>query len=139
MALKIGDLAKATGTKANTIRFYEEIGLLPAPARTGGNYRVYDASHLRRLAFIRRCRDIGLGIDQVRELLDLADQRDRSCGSVEAIARSHRAAIGQKIVDLQAVDRELGRMIDRCGHGTVAECGILEALAPSTDSTGARE
>lgn len=130
MALKIGDLAKATGTKANTIRFYEEIGLLPAPARTQGNYRAYDASHLRRLTFVRRCRDIGLGLDQVRELLDLADHKDKSCASVETIARTHRTAIERKIADLQALDRELKRMIDQCGHGTVAECGILEALAP---------
>lgn len=128
--LKIGDLARATATKPNTIRFYEEIGLLPAPARTEGNYRAYDISHLRRLAFIRRCRDIGLAIEQVRELLDLADHKDQSCASVEEIARTHRVAIEREIADLQTLDRELERMIDRCGHGTVAECGILDALAP---------
>jgi Cu(I)-responsive transcriptional regulator len=137
MALKIGDLAKATGTKPNTIRFYEEIGLLSAPGRTEGNYRAYTREHLRRLAFVRRSRDIGLGLDQVRELLDLADHKDRSCASVEAIARAHRAAIERKIAGLQALDRELERMIDRCGHGTVAECGILEALAPRTTGPGA--
>lgn len=130
MALKIGDLAKATGTKANTIRFYEEIGLLPVATRTEGNYRTYEASQLRRLTFIRRCRDIGFGIDQVRELLDLADHKERSCASVEAIARTHRAAIKQKIADLHALDQELAAMIDRCGYGTIGECGILEALAP---------
>lgn len=130
MALKIGDLAKATGTKPNTIRFYEEIGLLPAPGRTEGNYRAYTREHLRRLTFVRRCRDIGLGIDQVRELLGLADHKEKSCAAIEAIARTHRAAIERKIADLQALDRELEAMIDRCGHGTVGECGILEALAP---------
>lgn len=131
MTLKIGDLARATGIKANTIRFYEEIGLLPTPARTAGNYRAYDASALRRLTFIRRCRDLGIGIEQLRELLDLSNQKDQSCAAVEAIARTHRRFIEHKIAGLQALDRELAAMIDRCGHGTVARCGILEALAPS--------
>lgn len=129
--MKIGDLARSTGTKVQTIRYYEEIGLLPKPARTGGNYRTYDASHLRRLSFIRRSRDLGFGLYHIRELLSLADHSDRSCGAVEAIAREHRAAIERKIADLSALDRELGNIIARCGHGTVAECGILEALAPA--------
>ena len=131
MALKIGDLAKATGTKVQTIRYYEEIGLLPAPGRTAGTYRAYDEAHLNRLAFVRRGRELGLGLDQVRDLLSLADQKDRSCATVEAIARAHRAAIERKIADLQALDWVLGRMIDCCGHGTVADCGILEALGPA--------
>ena len=130
MGLKIGDLAKATGTKVQTIRYYEEVGLLPAPARTEGNYRAYDEAHLRRLGFVRRCRELGLGLERIRELLSLADNKDESCGAVEAIAREHRAVIERKIADLQALDRELEAMIDRRGHGTVAECGILEALEP---------
>jgi len=131
VALKIGDLAKATGTKVQTIRYYEEIGLLPASARTEGNYRTYDAGTLRRLSFIRRSRDLGFSLDQVRELLALADHNDWSCTAVETIALEHRAAIERKIADLSALDGELERIIERCGHGTVAECGILEALSPA--------
>lgn len=130
MALKIGDLANATGTKVQTIRYYEEIGLLPPPARTEGNYRAYDTSTLRRLSFIRRSRDLGFGLDHIRELLSLADHKDWSCGAVETIAREHRTAVERKITDLAALDRELARIIERCGQGTVAECGILEALSP---------
>jgi Cu(I)-responsive transcriptional regulator len=128
--LKIGDLANATGTKVQTIRYYEEIGLLPPSARTEGNYRIYDGGALRRLSFIRRSRDLGFSLDQVRELLGLADHSDRSCAAVETIAREHRKAIERKIADLTALDGELTHIIERCGHGTVAECGILEALSP---------
>src|SRR3546814_11032381 len=77
--LSIGDLAKATNTKVVTIRYYEKIGLLPAPDRTAGNYRSYSATHLGRLSFIRRARDLGFSIEQVRDLLGLSDQRDRPC------------------------------------------------------------
>ena len=131
MALKIGDLAKATGTKVQTIRYYEEIGLLPEPMRNEGNYRTYNDGTLRRLSFIRRSRALGFSLDQVRELLGLADHSDWSCAAVETIAREHRTAIERKIADLSALDYELARIIEKCGHGTVAECGILEALSPS--------
>jgi len=129
--LTIGDLAKATDTKVETVRYYERIGLLPAPARTGGNYRSYAAEHLGRLSFIRRARDLGFSLDQVRELLDLADQRDRSCEAVDAIARQHLAEVERKIADLAALRRELSEVIGQCRHGTVAECRIIEALAPA--------
>jgi Cu(I)-responsive transcriptional regulator len=129
--LTIGDLAKATGTKVETIRYYERIGLLPAPARTAGNYRAYAAGHLGRLSFIRRARDLGFSLDQVRELLALADQRQRSCEAVDAIAREHLAEVERKIADLAALRRELSDIIGRCRQGTVAECRIIEALAPA--------
>ncbi len=87
----IGDLAKSTATKVETIRYYERIGLLPAPERTAGNYRSYSAAHLGRLSFIRRARDLGFSIEQVRDLLGLSDQRARSCEAVDAIAREHLA------------------------------------------------
>ena len=81
--LKIGDLARATGTKVVTIRYYEKIGLLAAPDRTAGNYRSYDAAALERLRFIRRCRDLGFSLDQIRELLDLSSDVARSCADVD--------------------------------------------------------
>jgi Cu(I)-responsive transcriptional regulator len=130
--LSIGNLAKATGTKVETIRYYERIGLLPAPGRTEGNYRSYDEGHLGRLSFIRRARDLGFPLDQVRDLLGLADQRDRSCEAVDVIARQHLAEVERKIADLTALRNELADVIGRCRHGTVAECRIIETLAPAS-------
>ncbi|RZL70407.1 MAG: MerR family transcriptional regulator [Sphingomonas sp.] len=129
--LTIGKLAGATGTKVETIRYYEQIGLLPAPARSAANYRTYEAAHLRRLSFIRRARDLGFSIDQVRELMGLADRRDQSCIAVDVIANQHRDAITQKIADLTALAAELDVLIDSCSRNTVADCRIIEALAPS--------
>ena len=129
--LTIGELGRRTGTKVETIRYYERVGLLPVPARTSGNYRAYSAEHLNRLSFIRRSRELGFSLDQGRALVDLADKRDQSCEAVDVIAREHRAEVDRKIADLRALRRELGSMIDQCGRRTVAECRILEALSPS--------
>jgi DNA-binding transcriptional MerR regulator len=128
--LTIGKLGSATGTKVETIRYYEQIGLLPAPARSAGNYRTYEGEHLRRLSFIRRARDLGFSIDQVRELMELADRRDQSCTAVDAIANQHRDVITRKIADLTALAGELDALIDSCSRNTVADCRIIEALAP---------
>ena len=129
--LTIGKLASATGTKVETIRYYEQIGLLAAPARSAGNYRTYEGEHLRRLSFIRRARDLGFSIDQVRELMELADRRDQSCIAVDVIANQHRDAITRKIADLMALAGELDMLIDSCSRNTVADCRIIEALAPA--------
>lgn len=129
----IGDLARATDTKVETIRYYERIGLLPAPARTAGNYRSFRVKHLNRLSFIRRARDLGFSLAQVRALLGLSDQRDRSCTDVDAIAREHLAEVRRKIADLTALRRELDSIISQCGHGTVADCRIIEALLPPSN------
>lgn len=126
----IGDLAKATGTKVETIRYYERIGLLPEPGRTSGNYRSYNPKHLGRLSFLRRARDLGFSLEQVRALLGLSDQRRRSCEAVDRIAREHLAEVDRKIADLTALRRELHSVISQCGHGTVEECRIIEALSP---------
>lgn len=128
--LSIGELAKRTLTKVETIRYYERIGLLPEPARTEGNYRSYNDVQLGRLSFIRRARNLGFSLDQVRELLDLADQRERSCDAVDMIAGQHLVEIERKIADLTALRDELSDMIGRCGRGTVADCRIIETLAP---------
>lgn len=130
MALTIGDLGKATNTKVETIRYYERIGLLAKPDRTGGNYRAYGQDALAWLSFIRRARDLGFSLDQVRELLTLASQDQRDCGSVDAIANSHLAEIDRKLADLAALRRELSAVIASCNGGKIAECRILESLAP---------
>ena len=128
--LTIGKLAEATGTKVETIRWYEKVGLIAPPARTGGNYRAYSPDDLARLSFIRRARALGFSLDQVRALLDLAGQRERDCGTVDVIASEHLAEVDRKLADLTALRRELARVISACEGGTVADCRILEALAP---------
>jgi Cu(I)-responsive transcriptional regulator len=132
--LRIGDLATATATKVETIRYYERIGLLPPPARTAGNYRAYTPQHRQRLSFIRRARGLGFSTEQVRELLGLADERDRSCEAVDVIAREHLGEVERKIADLVALQRELDVLIGQCRHGTIAECRIIEALSPHEKS-----
>jgi Cu(I)-responsive transcriptional regulator len=132
--MNIGKLARAADTKAETIRYYERIGLLPAPPRTGGNYRDYSAVHVSRLTFTRRARDLGFSIEQIRALLDLADQKEQSCQEVDAIAREHLRDVKRKLADLSALRRELDSLIGQCKHGTVAECRILQSLAPNKGS-----
>jgi Cu(I)-responsive transcriptional regulator len=126
----IGGLARETATKAETIRYYERINLLPAPDRTNGNYRIYNTEHLSRLSFIRRARDLGFSIEQVREILGLADDRNRSCAGVDAIAREHLAEVERKIADLNAMRRELSTIIGQCARNVIADCRIIEALSP---------
>lgn len=137
--LAIGDLAKATGTKVETIRYYEKIGLLAAPRRTDGNYRAYGVDDLARLSFVRRARDLGFGLEQVRELLGLSDQKARSCDAVDAIAREHLAEVDRKLADLKAMRRELDHIINQCSCGSIAECRIIEALAPPRDQRPPRD
>ena len=130
MAFTIGELGKATGTKVETIRYYERIGLLPKPDRTVGNYRAYARTDLERLSFIRRARDLGYPLEQVLALLDLADRRDQPCENVDELVESHLADVARKIADLEALQRELGYLLSQCGRGTIAECRIIEALGP---------
>ena len=130
--LTIGDLARETGVKVVTVRYYERIGLLPTPVRRGsGAYRSYDSADLGRLSFIRRARGLGFTLDQIRLLLELAEQRDRDCGDVDALAREHLADVERKIADLSALRRELRDLIESCRRGKVEECRIIEALSPA--------
>ena len=130
MAFTIGEMGKATNTKIETIRYYERIGLLPKPARTSSNYRNYGQAELGRLSFIRRSRDLGFSLDQVRALLGLSDDRSCDCAGIDRIANQHLVEVDRKIADLQALRRELKAVIDSCDGGTVAECRIIEALGP---------
>lgn len=137
MELKIGTLGRATDTNVETIRYYERIGLLSKPPRTDGNYRAYGAPDLARLSFIRRARDLGFSLDQVRALLELSDDKARDCATVDDLARDHLAEVERKIADLEALKAALSDLIASCCGGTVADCRILEALAPSTTSPAA--
>ncbi len=126
----IGALAEATATKPETIRYYERIGLLPAPARSAANYRHYTAHDRKRLAFIRKSRALGFTLEQVRALLHLTDHREQSCAEVDRLARDHVQAIESKIAELTALGDELRGLIAQCRRGTISECRILEALSP---------
>jgi DNA-binding transcriptional MerR regulator len=107
--MSIGDLAKATGVKVVTIRFYEQVGLMPTPSRTEGNYRVYKPEHVRRFKFIRRLRALGFTLDQVRDLLRLSSEKNQACSEVDRITNRHLAEVEQKIRDLQKLASELRR------------------------------
>jgi len=130
--MKIGALAKATGTKVETVRYYEKIGLLPLAARTTANYRDYGSDHLARLSFIRRARDLGFTIKALSELLTLTDDKEQSCEFVDDIARRHLAKIDHKITDLLALRTELDRVLRACEHGTIDDCKIIETLTSRT-------
>ena len=135
--LTIGNLAKAAGTQVVTIRYYEQVGLLPPPQRTAGNYRIYQPAHLDRLRFIRRCRELGFTLDQVRDLLHLSSQANEACGDVDRITADHLAAIEQKIADLRRLADELRRISRRCqGDGRIADCQIVQALSPAVTGKG---
>lgn len=126
----IGELAKRVGSNVEAVRYYERIGVLPAPARTAANYRVYDEAHLRCLSFIMRARKLGFSLDQVRALLALSGKANQPCAEVHDIARSHRNEIDQKIADLIALRNELDVLLSHAHTGVIADCRILEALSP---------
>ena len=136
--LTIGRLAAATGVKVETIRYYERSGLIAPPARTDGNYRSYLDGDLDRLRFIRRTRDLGFTLEEIRAMLDLARQRDQSCDTIDAIASKHLADVDRKIADLRGLRRELAAIISNCAGGTVGECRILEAFGDETHAGGSR-
>ena len=135
--MKIGELATATATNVETVRYYEKIGLLAPPARSASNYRSYGNGHLARLSFIRRARDLGFTLEAVRELLTLSDNTDQSCEAVDQIASAHLAEVERKIADLSALRSELTRVLGSCRHGTIADCKIIESLAPTRQIKGA--
>lgn len=126
--LSIGKLSAATGVKVPTIRYYEDIGLLPAAERSAGNQRLYGARARERLSFIRHARDLGFPLEAIRELLGLSDNPDQSCAAVDRIATGQLAAVQARITRLMALRDELERMIGRCAHGTVGECRVIEVL-----------
>ncbi|RKF14590.1 MerR family transcriptional regulator [Roseovarius spongiae] len=126
--LSIGALAKRTGAKVQTIRYYEEIGLMPEPDRTEGGQRRYRDTELDRLAFIRHSRELGFSLEAIRELLDLSDSPERSCARIDAVAQRQLKEVEARIARLEALRIELRRMIGECTADRVADCRILEVL-----------
>lgn len=126
--LSIGTLAERTGTKVQTIRYYEQIGLMPEPGRTDGGQRRYGDVELDRLSFIRHSRQLGFSLGAIRELLDLSDSPERSCAQVDAVAQKQLREVEARIARLEALRVELRRMISECSADRVADCRILEVL-----------
>ena len=128
--MRIGELAEATGTPVETIRFYEREGLLPPPRRSDNNYRSYDAAHVERLAFVRQCRNLDMTLDEVRLLLRLRDAPAEDGGAVDALLDEHIGHVAERIRELRALERDLKALRARCQAGVHAAggCGILRAL-----------
>ena len=126
--LTIGNLATKTGTKVQTIRYYEQIGMMPEPGRTTGGQRRYGEAELDRLAFIRHGRQLGFTLENIRELLDLSDQPDKPCREADAIARRQLRQVEQRMARLEALRVELRRMVHDCSGGQTANCRVLEVL-----------
>ena len=137
-AVPIGEAARRSGVKPPTIRYYEQIGLLPAPPRSDGNRRCYQDSDLRRLTFIRHARELGFEIDAIRTLLRLQDEPRQSCEAADGIARAHLTEVDHRIRSLMALRTELELMLDGCRHGQVAECRVIEVLADHGQCASAR-
>lgn len=125
----IGEAARVSGVKIPTIRYYEQVGLLPPPARSEGGRRHYTGAELRRLAFIRHARELGFEVDAIRTLLVLQDEPHQSCASADAIAQARLAEVEARIRSLQALKAELEHMIEGCRHGAIADCRVIEVLA----------
>jgi Cd(II)/Pb(II)-responsive transcriptional regulator len=136
--MKIGELASATETAIDTIRFYEREGLLPPPARSTGNFRLYEALHLERLQFIRFCRSLDMSLDEVRVLLRFKDRPAEDCGDVNALLDEHIGHVSKRIKELKLLERQLKELRQRCGTARSADqCGILSGLAQAAQEPAA--
>jgi len=129
--LPIGRLSERTGVNIETIRYYERVGLLPAPPRSAGRHRLYDGAHLQRLSFIRRGRELGFSLDDVRALLTLADNGDVACSDTRDMTLRHLADVRGKIASLRKLERALKAMTDACQPGSQRPCPILDTLNAS--------
>lgn len=126
--LSIGEVARTTGCQVETIRYYERAGLLAPPVRTEGGHRAYDVAAVKRLSFIRRMRELGFPLDDVRELLGLVDGGDYACADIYAMAHGRLAEVRRKIADLQRIEAVLLDMTARCERGETPDCPIVEEL-----------
>ncbi|MEC4681621.1 MAG: helix-turn-helix domain-containing protein [Nitrospirota bacterium] len=124
----IGGLSKQTGCNIETIRYYERIGLLPKPPRTEGGHRLYEREQIKRLVFIRRSRELGFSLDEIRTLLRLVDGKRYTCQEVKALTEEHLGDIKKKIADLKKLQKTLGEISAQCQGGQVPKCPIIDAL-----------
>lgn len=128
--MKIGALAKQSGCGAETIRYYEQIGLLVAPQRNDSNYRVYGQAHLDRLLFIRHCRSLDMSLEEIRALLALRDAPRQGCDQVNTLLERHIDDIDQRIAALTDLRQRMSSLRQQCsGDHDVADCGIIQGLS----------
>jgi MerR family mercuric resistance operon transcriptional regulator len=132
----IGALSKQSGVNIETIRYYERIGVMPAPKRTDGGYRMYGPDQMKRLTFIRRGRELGFSLDELRDLLRLVDGHAYTCAEVHELAVDHVAAIRRKIADLRRLQRVMDEMAAQCSGDRVPECPIIDALFDARPLSG---
>ena len=123
-----GTLSKRTGCNIETIRYYEQIGLMPAPPRSAGGHRLYGEEHLRRLTFVCRARELGFSLKEVRGLLGLVDGGEYSCAEVKTLTLALVSDIHHKIIDLRKIERVLETMAAQCDEGEVPACPVINAL-----------
>lgn len=126
--LLIGELSKQSGVNIETIRYYEKIGIMPAPGRGASGYRIYGVEHLKRLSFVRRSRQLGFSLDEIRELLRLVDGHAYTCAEVHALTLNHIAEMRRKITDLKRLKRAMAEMAARCSGNHVPECAVIDTL-----------
>lgn len=122
------DLARLTGCNLETIRYYENIGIMPEPPRNANNYRSYDEAHVSRLRFVMRSRDLGLTLEEIRDLLKLVDGGLQTCAEVQGLAARHLDSVRAKIADLRRIERVLSRTISECTGDDVPDCAVINAL-----------
>lgn len=134
--VSIGAAARASGVKVPTIRYYEQIGLLPAPARSDARRRMFGPDDLQRLAFIRHARELGFDMEAIATLLALQSDPHGSCAAADVIARTRLAEVERRITALETLRGELRRMVDECANGRVAECRVIETLADTNHAHG---
>ena len=122
------DLARATGCNLETIRYYETVGIMPDPPRTPKGYRSYDDTHVRRLKFVMRSRDLGFSLEGIRGLLGLVDDQTQTCAQVQSVAEAHLEEVQAKIADLTRIERVLSDTVARCTGDAAPECAVIDAL-----------
>ena len=138
--LKIGELAKRTDCPIETIRYYERQGLLQAPRRTEGNYRLYQDVHVERLRFIRQCRSLDMALDEIRTLLRFCDAPEKNCGEVNALLDEHIGHVARRVIELKAMEQRLKQLRRQCNQARAAkDCGILKELAQIAGSRAGTE
>lgn len=126
--LPIGELSRRTGCNVETIRYYERAAVLPRPARSEGGHRMYGTAHVMRLGFVRRARELGFTLDEVRALLRLVDQEDHACTEARELAARHLQSVRARIADLRRMEAVLASMIECCSSSATPECPLLETL-----------
>ena len=135
--MRIGELAKRSAIKADTVRYYEKVGILEPPPRHRNGYRDYGAEHIERLAFVRHCRALGMTLEDIRRLLGLVGHPEKDCGAVDRMIDEHLTRVRTRLSDLRKLERQLEALRGQCTtQRSVDRCGILQELAAAAQDEG---